>query len=59
MVVQQLDGGVAEAALRHIDDALEGEIVGHGGLATRQIGQRIADPSALVEPVQAADLPAR
>ena len=28
VVVQQLDGGVAEAALGHVDDALEGEVVG-------------------------------
>jgi hypothetical protein len=28
VVVQDLDGGVAKAALGHIDDALEGEIVG-------------------------------
>jgi hypothetical protein len=28
VTVQQLDGGVAEPALGHIDDALEGEVVG-------------------------------
>jgi hypothetical protein len=28
VVVQHLDGGVAEAALRRVDDALEGEVVG-------------------------------
>ena len=28
MVMQQLHGGVAEPALGHVDDALEGEIVG-------------------------------
>ena len=27
-VVQLLDGGIAEAALGHVDDALEGEVVG-------------------------------
>ena len=45
--------GVAEAALGHVDDALEGEIVGrlrdHA-----QIGERIADFGALVE-ARAAD----
>ena len=47
------DGGFAETALRHVDDALEGEVVG----ALRddaQIGQRIADFLALVE-ARAAD----
>ena len=54
VVVQHLHGGVAQAALRHIDDALEGQIVGrlrdHA-----QIGQRIADFGALVEPRTADD----
>jgi hypothetical protein len=47
------DGGVAEAALGRVDDALEGEIV---GLARRraQIGHGIADFEALVE-ARAAD----
>ena len=41
-VVQQFDGGVADAATRRVDDALEGEVVGRlGGGA--EIGQRIAD----------------
>ena len=48
MVVQHLHGGIAQAALGHVDDALEGEIVGrlrdHA-----QIGQRVADFGALVE----------
>ena len=48
MVVQQLHGGVAEAALRHIDDALEGEIVGRR-VDDAQISQRVADFGALVE----------
>ena len=53
MVVQHLHGGVAEAALRHVDDALEGEIVGRR-VDHAQIGQRVADFRALVEP-RAAD----
>ena len=51
--MQHLHGGVAEAALGHVDDALEGEIVGrlrdHA-----QIGQRVPDLGALVE-ARAAD----
>ena len=47
--MQHLHGGVAQAALGHVDDALEGEIVGrlrdHA-----QIGQRVADFGALVKP---------
>ena len=54
VVVQHLHGGVAEAALGHIDDALEGEVVGrlrdHA-----QIGEGIADLGALVEPRPAND----
>ena len=53
MVVQQLHGGVAEAALRHVDDALEGEVVGRR-VDDAQIGQRVADFGALVE-ARAAD----
>ena len=53
VVVQQLDGGVAEAALGHVDDALEGEIVGRL-VDDAQIGERIADFGALVE-ARAAD----
>ena len=49
MVVQHLHGGVAEPALRHIDDALEGEVVGRR-VDHAQIGQRVADFGALVEP---------
>ena len=48
VVVQQLHGGVAKPALRHIDDALEGEIVG-GRIDHAQISQRVADFGALVE----------
>ena len=48
VVVQHLHGGVAEAALRHIDDALEGEIVGRR-VDHAQIRQRVADFGALVE----------
>ena len=53
VVVQQLDGGVAEPALGHVDDALEGEIVGRR-VDHAQIGQRVADFGALVE-ARAAD----
>ena len=53
MIVQQLHGGVAEPALGHIDDALEGEIVGRR-IDHAQIGQRVADFGALVE-ARAAD----
>ena len=46
--MQHLQRGVAEAALGHVDDALEGEVVGrlrdHA-----QIGQRVADFGALVK----------
>ena len=35
-VVQHLHGGVAEAALGHVDDALEGEVVGRGCVITRR-----------------------
>ena len=52
--MQHLHGGVAQAALGHIDDALEGEIVGrlrdHA-----QVGQRVADFGALVEARPADD----
>ena len=54
IVVQHLQRGVAEAALGHVDDALEGQIVGrlrdHA-----QIGQRVADFGALVEARPADD----
>ena len=53
VVVQQLHGSIADAALRHIDDALEGEIVG-GRIDGAQIGECIADFGTLVEP-RAAD----
>ena len=53
MVVQELHGGVAEAALGHVDDALEGEIVVRR-IDEAQIGERVADFGALVE-ARAAD----
>src|SRR6266436_7743962 len=55
MVVQKLDGGVAEAALGYVDDALEGKVVGLGTDAA-QIGERVADFGALIE-TQAPDHP--
>ena len=55
VVVEQLDGGVAEPALGHIDDALEGEVVGLR-IDAAQIGERVADFGALVE-ARAADHP--
>ena len=42
MIVQELDRGVPKAAFRHVDDALEGEIVG-GLVDAAQIGEGIAD----------------
>ena len=48
VVVQHLHGGVAEAALGHVDDALEGEVVGRLR-DDAQVGQRVADFGALVE----------
>jgi len=48
VVVQQLHGGVAEAALGHVDDALEGEIVGRR-IDHAQISERVADFGALIE----------
>ena len=53
VVVQELDGGVAEAALGHVDDALEGEVVGRL-VDQAQVGERVADFHALVE-ARAAD----
>ena len=53
MVVQELHGGVAQPALGHVDDALEGEIVG-ARMHDTQIGERVADFLALVE-ARAAD----
>ncbi len=47
--VQQLQGRGADAAARHVDDALEGEVVGR--LAHQaQIGERVADLLPLVKP---------
>ncbi len=48
-----LHGGIAEPALGHVDDALEGEVVGRR-IDDAQIGQRVADFGALVE-ARAAD----
>ena len=53
MIVQELHGGIAEPALGHIDDALEGEIVGRR-IDDAQIGECVADLGALVE-LRAAD----
>ena len=53
--LQALQRGVAEAAARHVDDALEGEIVGRL-VDEAQIGERVADLGALVE-ARAADDP--
>ena len=53
VVVQELHGGVAEPALGHVDDALEGEVVGRR-MDDAQIGERVADFRALVE-ARAAD----
>ena len=48
MVVQKLDGGIAQPALGHVDDPLEGEIVSR--LVDKpQIGQSVANFHALVE----------
>ena len=53
VVVKRADRRVAEAALRRVDDALEGEVV--AGLSdAAQIGERVADFGALVE-ARAAD----
>ncbi len=53
MIVQELQRRFAEAALRHIEDALEGEIVG-GLRGGAQISERIADFGALIK-ARAAD----
>ena len=53
MLVHALDRGIADAALGHVDDALEGEVVvGRDG--DLEIGERVADFLALVE-ARAAD----
>ena len=52
-VVDALDRRVAEAALRHVDDALEFQVVG-GIVRDLQIGDRVLDLLALVE-ARAAD----
>ena len=53
IVMEEAHGGVADAAARHVDDPLEGEVVGRlrGGA---QIGEGVADFLALVE-ARAAD----
>ena len=53
VAVDELDGRGAEAALRRVDDPLEGEVVGrvHGGA---EIGEGVADLHPLVE-ARAAD----
>src|SRR3984893_12769221 len=48
MMVKDMQGGVAEAALGQVEDALEGKIVG-GLRDASQIGERVADLGALVE----------
>ena len=48
VVVQELHGGIAQAALGHVDDAFEGEIIG-GGMHDAQIGERVTDFGALVK----------
>ena len=53
VVVQQLHGGIANAALGHIDDALKGEVVGRR-VDHPQISERVADFRALIE-ARAAD----
>ena len=54
VVVQHLHRGIAEPALGHVDDALEGEIVGRR-VHDAQIGQRVADFGALIETRPADD----
>ena len=54
MVVDLPQRRVAEPALGHVDDALEGEIIGGRGDDT-QIGQRIADFRPLIEARAAND----
>ena len=49
VVVQHLHGGVAEATLGHIDDALEGEVI-RRRIDHAEVGQRVADFGALVKP---------
>ncbi len=51
--MQHLHGGIAQAALGHVDDALEGEVVGRLG-DHAQIGEGVPDLGALVE-ARAAD----
>ncbi len=53
--VELLQRRVAQAALRGVDDPLEGEVVG-GVAGDAQVGQRVADLGALVE-ARAADHP--
>ena len=53
MIMEELQGGVAEAALRQVKDALESKIIG-GLRDTAKIRERIADLGALVK-ARAAD----
>ena len=55
VLVQHLHAGVAQAALGHVDDALEGEIVGRR-IDHAQIGERVADFGPLIK-TRAADDP--
>src|ERR1700730_2393020 len=57
MIVKDLQGGVAEAALGQVEDPLERKIIG-GLRGAAQIGERIADLGALVKS-WAADHPVR
>ncbi len=57
MIVQKLHRRVAQPALGHVDDALEGKIVGRR-MDHAQIGERVADLGALIE-ARAADHPVR
>jgi hypothetical protein len=56
-IVQQLDGGIAQPAFGHIDDALEREVVGRL-IDQPQVSERITDLGALVE-ARSADHPIR
>ncbi len=53
--MQRLQRRLADAAARHVDDALEGEIVG-GLVDQAEVGERVADLLPLVE-ARAADNP--
>src|SRR5437763_8156752 len=57
MLVQELERGIAKPPPRHVDDALEGEVVA-GRMNDAEIGKRIANLLALVE-ARPADHPVR